>query len=89
MKKLILKDKTFISSERFEECQWNFQERPGLWYIKCHKKPGFHSLFRKHIFVKATREYGGPPTPSLFRAKFKKFSIGTVRFNYFPVNECF
>ena len=57
--------------------------------IKCHKKPGFHSLFRKQIFVKATREYGGPPTPSLFRVKFKKFSIGTVRFNYFPVSECF
>ena len=55
-KQLILAEKVFIFSERFEEFQWRFQEICNLsWQrrkLKVTKNSGFHPLFWKYIFGK-------------------------------------
>ena len=48
-------EKIFISSERFEEFQWDFQERckgVAYDYIKSQTKPGLHLLPKRYILEK-------------------------------------
>ena len=53
-KYLTLTENFFISSERSEEIQRNFQERYVWGNIKSHKRTGFHPLYRRCIFEKTT-----------------------------------
>ena len=55
----MLADKFFISSEQYEEFHDIFRKDVTYDYIKSHKKPGFHPLFRKYIFQKTTGGEGG------------------------------
>ena len=45
-------EKVFISSERHDEFERNFQENGAYDNIKGHKKPGLHPLSIKHNFGK-------------------------------------
>ena len=46
-------EKIFISSERLEEFEWNFQERFGLWkyFLKVTKKLGLHKKTENFDFL--------------------------------------
>ena len=79
----ILTQKIFISSERLEEFQWNFQEgqeRCGLWYYKV------FSLSKKQIFGKTTRGRSQIDPPAYIGLNLKKYLSEIYARN---ISKCF
>ena len=52
----MLTEKVFTSSNDLRNCNEIFRKDVTYDNIKSHKKPGFHPLFRRHIFEKNTEE---------------------------------